>query len=148
MKLAKWQPMELDRGVAGEPFFDRFFDLLDEKNWGTPKTWSPALEMLEHKGHLVVRFDLPGIDPKSVDLQLSGDRLTLSGERKFEAPEATTYLKREQVYGKFSRTLQLPFTVDEKKVRATYENGVMQIDLPKSAEELGRQIPVEVKSSK
>jgi len=148
MKLAKWNPMELDRHFAGEPCFDRFFDLLDEKNRGTPQTWSPALEMIEHNGHLVVRFDLPGIDPESVDLQLTGDRLTLSGERQFEVRKDVNYLQREQVYGKFSRTLQLPCDVDEKKVRATYENGVMEIDLPKSEESIGRQIPVEVKSSK
>ena len=148
MKLAKWKPMELDRNFAGEPFFDRFFDLLDERNWGTPEVWSPALEMIEDKGHLIVRFDLPGIDPKSVDLQLTGDRLTLSGERKFEARQDVSYLQREQVYGKFSRTLQLPCDVDEKNVRATYENGVMEIDLPKAEESIGRQIPVEVKSSK
>jgi len=148
MKLAKWKPMELDRNFASDPFFDRFFDLLDERYWGSHEIWSPALEMIDHNGHLIVRIDLPGIDPKTVDLQLTGDRLTLSGERKFETREGTTYLQREQVYGKFSRTVQLPCDVDEKKVQATYENGVMQIDLPKSQESIGRQIPVQVKSSK
>jgi HSP20 family protein len=148
MKLAKWKPMELDRNSAADPFFDRFFELLDERNWGTAAIWSPALEMIEDKGHLLVCFDLPGIDPKSVEVQLTGDRLTLSGERTFEARDQVKYLQREQVYGKFSRTVQLPCSVDDRKGRATYENGVLQIDLPKSEESIGRQIPVEVKSSK
>jgi HSP20 family protein len=147
MKLAKWNPMDIDRNFGAEPFFDRFFDLLDEGDWRTSEFWSPALEMFEQEGSLVVRFDLPGIDPQSIDLQLLGDRLQLSGERAFEKKQDATYLQREQTYGKFNRTVQLPCNVDEKNVRASYENGVMQIVLPKSEEYIGRQIPVEVKSS-
>lgn len=147
MKLAKWQPMELERRVGTDPFFGRIFDLLEEGSWANPeRNWFPALDMADHNGSLVVRFDLPGIDPASIDLQIAGDRLTLSGERTFKSTEGTTYLAREQTYGKFSRSVQLPCHVNEKKVNATYENGVLEIALPKSEEFLGRQIPVEVKS--
>jgi len=141
--------MDADRRLEVEPFFERFFDLLDEGTQPSPaKLWSPALDMVEYEGHLLIRFDLPGIDPKSIDLQLSGDQLTLNGERRFEKKEGATYLQRQQVYGKFSRSLTLPCHVDEKKVRATYENGVMHIELPKSEEFMARQIPIATKSSK
>ena len=149
MKLAKWQPMELERRAGADPFFGRIFDLLDEGSWANPqRSWFPALDLTEQDGSLVVRFDLPGIDPGSIDLQIAGDRLTLSGERTVKTSEGTTYLTREQVYGKFNRTVQLPCQINEKKVHAKYENGVLEIELPKSEEFLGRQIPVEVKSSR
>lgn len=147
MKLTKWKPMEADRGFLGDPFFGRFFDLLEEGGWERPaKEWYPALDMVEEGDHLALRFELPGIDPKSIDVQLSGDRLTISGERKFEKTETAKVLKREQVYGTFSRSVTLPYHVDATKVKATYENGVMNIELPKAEEFIGRQIPVEMKS--
>lgn len=146
MTLVKWKPSSLERTFAGEPFFDRFFDLFEEGPWDRPSnTWIPAMDMVEEKDRLVLRVDLPGIDPKSVDVKLTGDRLTLSGERSFENKEGTTWLKREKVYGTFSRTVQLPYQVDANKVRARYTNGVMEIEMPKAEQFVSREIPIEVK---
>ena len=146
MSLIKWKPASFERSCGTDPFLDRFFDLFEEGPvQRSERPWYPAMDLLEEKNQLVVQIELPGIDPKSVDVQLTGDRLTLSGERKFEEAADTTYLKREQAYGPFTRTVQLPYQIDAKKVRAIYENGVMSIELPKAEEYIGRQIPVEVK---
>jgi HSP20 family protein len=104
------------------------------------------MDLVEEKDRLLVQLELPGIDPKNVEINLQGDLLTVSGERK-DSSERTEgkVLKREQSYGAFQRTLQLPFRVQSEKVKATYEKGVMTISLPKVEEQVGRQIPVDVK---
>jgi HSP20 family protein len=146
MSLVERKPANLERSCGADPFFDRFFDLFEETpGQHSSRAWRPAMDLLEHNDRLVVLVDLPGVDPKSVDVKLTGDRLTLSGERKPNKMEEATWLKREQVYGPFTRTIQLPYQINGKKVRATYENGVMSIELPKSEEYIGRQIPIEVK---
>jgi HSP20 family protein len=146
MSLVKCTPTTLDRTFGADPFFDRFFDVFGETaGRHTARAWQPAMDLVEHKDRLVVQVDLPGIDPKSVDVKLTGDRLTLSGERKSDKSTDVTWLQREQVYGPFERTIQLPYQVNGKKVHATYENGVMNIELPKAEEFIGRQISVEVK---
>lgn len=146
MTMVKWNPSNLERTFAGEPFFDRFFDLFEDGSWATPQgSWLPAMDMSEDNDRIVIRVELPGIDPKSVDVKLAGDRLTLRGERKMETHEGTTMLKRERIYGVFSRTVQLPYQVDATKVRATSTNGVMEIELPKAEPFVSREIPIEVK---
>ena len=146
MSLVKCKPASFERSCGTDPFMDRFFDLFEEGPvQRSERPWYPPMDLLEHQNQLVVQVELPGVDPKSVDVKLTGDRLTLSGERQLQTAEDATYLKREQVQGSFTRTIQLPYPIDAKKVRATYENGVMSIVLPKAEEYIGRQIPVEAK---
>ena len=146
MSLVKCKPASFERSFGADPFFERFFDLFEEKpSQRTPKAWYPAMDLLEHKNQLVVRVEIPGVDPKSVDVKLTGDRLTVNGERQLDTAEDATFLKREQAHGSFRRTIQLPYQIEAENVRATYENGVMNIVLPKAKEYIGRQIPVEVK---
>ena len=131
--------------------FRRFNEQVNELlgGWGTEsgaREWYPSMDLLEEKDRLVVRLDLPGIDPKTVEINLQGDMLTISGERKDESESREgKILKREHRYGAFQRTLQLPFRVLGDKVKAAYERGVMTITLPKVEEQVGRHIPVEVK---
>jgi HSP20 family protein len=146
MKLMKWQPTELERSVGAEPFFDKFFDLLGNGQWAAQgSTPFPAIDVTEQDDQLVVRFDLPGIDPQTIDLQVAGEQLKLRGER-VASKESARYLMREQVYGTFSRAVHLSCPIDPENVRARYENGVLSVELPKAAEFMGRQIPVTVKS--
>lgn len=148
MSLVRWKPRS---DSFMDPFFDRFAQQVNEMfgDWpleSTNRTWYPALDLVEEKDRILVRLELPGIDPKNVDINLQANLLTISGERKdeFESTEGRV-LKREQVYGTFQRTLQLPYRVHSEKVKATYEKGVMTISLPKVEEQVGRQIQVEVK---
>ena len=147
MTLVRWRPRN---EFLMDPFFDRFSEHVNELfgDWSetTRKPWYPALDLVEEKDRLVVHLELPGVDPKSVQIHLQGDVLTVSGERKndLESKDGKV-LKREHIYGTFQRALQLPFRVVADKVKATYEKGVMSISMPKVEEQVGRQIPVEVK---
>jgi HSP20 family protein len=101
--------------------------------------WSPHVESYSTKdGELIVRFDLPGVDPKDVDVSLEGDTLTLTGERK-STHEGKAY--REMRYGRFERTLTVPEGVDPAKVQASYTNGVLEIRLPVPT---SRKVPIQI----
>jgi len=149
MKLVRWTPRS--DLFAMDPFFQNFNERVNEilGGWAPEsgsRDWYPAMDLLEEKDRLVVRLDLPGIDPKAVEINLQGDMLTISGERKDESESREgKILKREHAYGSFQRTLQLPFRVQGDKVKASYERGVMTISMPKVEEQVGRHIPVEVK---
>jgi len=146
MTLVRWAPrMELD-SFTRDPFFRRFFDVFDEFDSSLDRPWYPRLDLLEEKDRLVANVELPGIDPKNVQINLQGDVLTIQGERSEEKTEdnGRKYLKREQLYGSFTRSVQLPYRVQAEKVKAQYRNGVMTISLPKAEEYVGRQIQVEV----
>ena len=148
MTLIKWQP-------RSDYFIDPFFDRLDRQvselfgEWpleSTAQNWHPAMDLVEEKDRLVLRLELPGVDPKAIEINLQGNLLTVHGERKEESEHKDgTVLKRERRIGSFQRTLQLPYSVQSDKVKASYDKGVMTISLPKVEAQVGRQIPVEVK---
>jgi len=80
---------------------------------------------------VIVKADLPGIDPKEVSISVLGNQLTIAGERKREeTKEKKNYFYQEVTYGKFSRTIPLPDEVDAGKAKANYKNGVLEITLP------------------
>lgn len=89
--------------------------------------WAPRVETYVKDDALVVRADLPGVDPKAVDIQLEGDVLTVRGERK-ETHEEASY--REVAYGRFERRVRVPEGTDPDKITAAYTNGVLEITVP------------------
>ena len=149
MKLVRWTPR--NELFTRDPFFQSFNERVNELlgGWAGEErdhAWYPPMDLMEEKDRLVVRLDLPGVDPKAIEINLQGDLLTISGERKDETESRDgKILKREQAYGSFQRTLQLPFRVQGDKVKASYDKGVMKITLPKVEAEVGRHIQVEVK---
>ena len=105
--------------------------------------WMPPIESFLKNGELVVRVDVPGIDPKDLDIAVEGDRLTVKGERKTSREEdksGRTY--REVVYGAFERTVTLPWDVDANSVKAACKEGVLEITM-RVPEKLGaKKIPI------
>ena len=98
--------------------------------WRTEE-WGPAIESHIENGNLIVKADLPGIDPKEVSISVTGNQLTIEGECKQEKKEEKKdYFYQELTYGKFSRTTTLPEGVDADKVKASYKDGVLQITMP------------------
>ena len=145
MSLIRWSPRTELGSVASDPFFRRFLNAFDDLDMSLDQPWHPRLDLIEEKDSLVVKVELPGIDPKSVRIDLQGEVLTIQGERREEKEvEGTRYLKREHLFGSFTRTVQLPYRVQADKVKAQHHNGLLNITLPKSEEFVGRQIPVEI----
>ncbi len=96
--------------------------------------WAPAVDATTKDGNLVIRAELPGVKPEDVDISLHENVLTISGERKAEQEEQRGgYYIRERRYGSFSRSFSLPQGTDESKVRARFENGVLEVTVEGAA---------------
>jgi HSP20 family protein len=96
--------------------------------------WAPAVDATTKDGNLVIRAELPGVKPEDVDISLHENVLTISGERKAEQEEERGgYYIRERRYGSFSRSFTLPQGTDESKVRARYDNGVLEVTVEGAA---------------
>jgi len=115
----------------------------DRSVWGT-EALVPALESHVDKDTLIIKADLPGIDPKEVSISVTGNQLTIAGERKREEKkEEKDYFYREVAYGKFSRSMTLPEGVDADQVKASYKNGVLEITMPAPKQVTGKKIQIE-----
>jgi HSP20 family protein len=94
---------------------------------------------------LVVKADLPDVDPKDLDIQIQSNILTIRGERKFEKNvKEEKYLRIERAYGSFSRSFSLANTVNSEAIKADYKNGVLTLSIPKREEAKPKQIKVNV----
>jgi len=109
-------------------------------NWGR---WTPALDVSESDTAVTVRAEVPGVDPKEIEITVAGDRLTIAGEKKetVEKKDQDAY-HRESHYGSFSRTVRLPASVDPQDVSAEHANGVVTVTLKKTPPATAKKIPV------
>ncbi len=128
---------EMDR------LFDRFFEGWPFRVSAEQRPWAPSVDVSETAKEVVVKAELPGMDPKDIDVSVRGDILSVAGERKQEKEEKGENFHRiESTYGSFSRSIQLPAEVDAGKVNATYKDGVLKITLPKTKEAATKKIEV------
>lgn len=106
--------------------------------------WMPGVDINEFDNSFELHVDLPGVDPKDVEITLDNGVLTISGERSYEKKEEDGMIRRrsERAYGRFYRRFILPDTVDAENVKATDRHGVLQISIPKQAKALPRRIKV------
>jgi HSP20 family protein len=153
-----WQSFrgEMDRlfdrfgGSFGLPgFHRRMFDI--EPAWPSESSFSfsaPAVDVTEDDKAYKITAELPGLEEKNVDITVSGDMLTLKGEKQYEKEEKNEnrYLS-ERAYGSFQRSFALPDGVDRDKIAADLSKGVLTITLPKTAEALKPQKKIEVKAA-
>lgn len=95
--------------------------------------WIPVVEMVENANEFIVRLEVPGIPRENLDLNLTGQVLTITGKREIKTEkEEATYLVRERLYGKFVRTIRLPVPVAGEKVEVVYQEGMLEVHLPKA----------------
>jgi HSP20 family protein len=108
-------------------------------------SWAPAADIFETEHELVVKADLPDVDPKDLDIRVENNILTIRGERKFEKKVSEDkYLRVERAYGSFSRSFSLANTVNAEAIKADYQNGVLTLTIPKREEAKPKQIKVNV----
>lgn len=124
-----------------EDLFERFWEE-EGDGWGT-QLLAPPLDLSETDKDITVRLDVPGVTAKEIDIQVSGNQLIISGERKEEKEEkGETFHRIERRAGRFSRSLTLPCAVQEDKIDAKYKDGVLTVGLPKTAEAKAHRIEV------
>ena len=108
-------------------------------------TWAPSVDIYETEHELVVKADLPEVDPKELDIRVENNILTIRGERKFEKNvNQENYLRVERAYGSFARSFTLANTVNSEAIKADYQNGVLTLSIPKKEEAKPKQIKVNV----
>ena len=143
--ITRWEPF---RGVNTlQDQFNRLFnDAFDRKGEESSLTaWAPAVDIYETEHELVVKADLPEVDPKDLDIRVENNILTIRGERKFEKKvNDDNYLRVERAYGSFARSFTLANTVNSDAIKADYQDGVLTLTIPKREEAKPKQIKVNV----
>jgi HSP20 family protein len=108
--------------------------------------WTPLVDMSETKDNFVVKAELPGLDPKEVNVTVSGDILTIKGEKKQEEEEKDEHRHyMERFYGSFQRTFRLPDNVKTDQIEATFDKGILKVTFPKTEETKKKEIEIKVK---
>lgn len=130
---------------AGFREIDRLFRdlqrIFSEYDRSTASYVYPAVNIYSGKDGAVVTAELPGMEIGDIEISVVGNTLTIQGNRKLEEHERTWH-RRECPYGEFTRTLDLPFTIDRDKVEARLNKGILAINLPRAEEDKPRKIPV------
>jgi HSP20 family protein len=144
--VERWEPFRNVTDIQSEVnrLFDSFFGRPTSAPVGGERMWAPVVDMYETKDDLVLTFEVPGVREKEVALSITGDLLSVNGERKFAQESEGHYHRLERVYGKFERRVQLPMPVQSSKVKATYRDGVLEVRLPKAEEVKPKEIKIEI----
>jgi HSP20 family protein len=143
MALVRWEPFrEID---TLQRQMNRLFDELmpTVREAGNGITFVPPAEMEETPDAIHLKLEVPGMDAKDLDVQVSADSVSITGERKSETKTEEKGMTRTEFrYGKFQRTIPLPARVQNNKVQAEYKDGILKLTLPKSEEEKNKVVKV------
>src|SRR5271165_1893235 len=138
MSLTQFDPLASIR-----LFEDAFTRMVNEPRATRP--WSPAVDIYETENELVLKADVPEVDPKDIDVRVENQTLTISGERKFDQTTTEKGFHRiERSYGNFVRSFAVPNTFDTEHINAGFKNGVLTVALPKKEAAKPRQVKIEV----
>ena len=128
-----------------ERLFDRFFEPDNGESFAMGE-WAPKLDLSENKDALIVKVEVPAIDPKEIQVSIMEGVLTVKGEKKEEKEDKDDkdekYYRVERTYGSFSRSVRLPAPIDESKVSAMFKNGLLTVTLPKTPAARSTAIPI------
>ncbi len=144
MAITRWDPYR--EVVALQNRVNSLFrDMSGEDDPVAAASFVPAVDIYEDAQKVVLKLEVPGIDQKDLDVRVENHTLTVKGERKFEAEEKGQNFHRiERRYGSFYRAFTLPSTVDTESVAASYNAGVLKLELKKKPEAQPKQIPISV----
>jgi HSP20 family protein len=150
MALVRWDPLRDIDSLQGEMnrLFSTFFDTPTGRGGngsGAARRWIPAMDLIEAGEHFVLKADLPGMTEDDVKIELENNVLTISGERKAELEEKHEgYYRLERTSGAFSRSLTLPEGVDAGAVTAAFDNGVLEVRIPKPEQAKPKRVQIAV----
>jgi HSP20 family protein len=142
-ELIKWPQVPSFTSLRDE--MNQLFDEFWRRRPFFEAGWCPELDMAETSENIIIKVEIPGLDPKDIDISISGDTLTLKGEKKEEKKENDRYYHRvERRYGVFTRSVVLPESVDTENVKAECKNGILEVTLPKVEKAKPKKIAVKV----
>ncbi len=141
MLIRYWQPFTEIETIRQQ--LDKAFDGLAAARDNAETAWMPALELVDAGDNFVLKAQLPGIDPKDVDVQVTREAISISGERRYEnTDEKSGWVRSEFRYGKFHRVLPLPAHIQNDSVQAEYKDGILMLTLPKVAEARNKVVKI------
>jgi len=145
--IVRWEPMR--DLVSLRDAMDRLFEESLVQPWsgwaGLGEEGKLTLDMYQTKHGVVVEALIPGVKPEDVEINVTGDVLTIKAETKFEEKvEKENYIRQERRYGSFTRSIALPEGLDKDKAEAGFENGVLTVTFPKSEEVKPKSVKVKV----
>jgi HSP20 family protein len=145
MALVRWDPgREIDT-LQGDVnrLFDSFFGRREAGGVSQSRRWVPAMDLAETEDSLVLRADVPGVDRNDIAVEVKDGVLTVTGERHAQSEDKREgYHRVERSYGSFARSLELPKGIDPEGVDASYEDGVLEVRIPKPAERQPTKVEV------
>ncbi|HEY9700745.1 MAG TPA: Hsp20/alpha crystallin family protein [Trichocoleus sp.] len=144
MALIHWQPFQEIEGLQRDMnrLFDRFITTDGDR---IHTAFAPKVEMQETSDAIHLKVEIPGIDVKDIDVQVSAEAVSISGERKEETKtEDRGMIRTEFRYGQFQRVIPLPARIENTNVQADYKNGVLQLTLPKASAEKNKVVKVNI----
>ena len=148
MALVRWEPVRELSSLQNEMnrLFTTFFDTPTTGNGDAPvRRWIPPMDHVETDEHFVLKADLPGLGEGDVSIEVEDNVLTVSGERKAEHEDKREgYVRVERSYGAFRRSLTLPEGIDPEAVTASFDNGVLEVRIPKPEERKPRRVAIQV----
>jgi len=139
MRIVRWQPFSEMESLRRQ--MDRMFDeLLEISPQNGNTNWTPAIELKDEQNQLILRAEIPGVEAKDLNIEVTREAVAIAGEHQAEKrTEDKGFYHSELRYGKFQRLVQLPVPVENDRVKAEFKNGILTLILPK-AEELRRQV--------
>ena len=141
MLMRSWQPFTEIETIREQ--LDKAFDQRATTRDNSEATWMPAVELVDAGDNFVLKAQLPGIDPKDIDVQVTREAISISGERRYEnTDEKPGYVRSEFRYGKFHRTLPLPAHIQNDSVQAEYKDGILTLTLPKVTEARNKVVKI------
>jgi HSP20 family protein len=144
MSMTRWDPFQDLQSFRDEMnrTLNRWFSR-EEGDEPTPRRWMPALDVTETENAYQIDVEVPGLRPEDINVTVDQGMLTIQGERRSEEEKRDrSYHRVERHYGAFRRSISLPRDVDASKVEATYDNGLLQLSVPKTAASQAKRIEV------
>jgi len=143
--LTTWNPIQ-DLDVMQNRLSEAFFRTPVTNGYSEDSPWEPVVDAIENDKEYHLALELPGIKREDIDVQMNGDWLQISGERKYPEEDTKRKFRRvERFYGHFSRRFKIPEDADRIKISAEYRDGLLQVSIAKTAEAQPKLIDIKVK---